>query len=76
MSDLKRLLIFAAFMAGLAIFGLAMSYRDDEANPWYVEAAMSLLFSSPYLLGILVVGLLIRRVAQPTKGERRRSWRT
>jgi hypothetical protein len=37
---------------------------------------MSLLFSSPYLLGILVVGLLIRRIAQPTKGERRRSWRT
>ena len=72
MSDLKRLLIFAAFVLGLAVFALALSYRDDEANPWYVEAAMSLLFSSPYLLGVLVVGLLIRLIAKPTNGKQRR----
>lgn len=72
MSDLKRLLIFAACLLVLTTFGVALNYRDDEPNPWYVEAAMSLLFSSPYLLGAVVLGLLIRALVKPMRGKRQR----
>ena len=72
MSDLKRLLIFATFLVVFTTFGVALNYRDDEPNPWYVESAMSLLFSSPYILGALVVGLLIRARVKRTRDGRER----
>jgi hypothetical protein len=72
MSDLKRLLIFAAFLVVFVIAADAMTYRDDEPNPWHVEAAFAFLFALPYLLGALVVGLAIRAFARARRTKRQR----
>jgi hypothetical protein len=64
MSDAKRLLVFAAFLVVLIVAAHAMEYRDDEPNPWHVEAAVTLLFSLPYLLAAAVAGLTIRAFAK------------
>jgi hypothetical protein len=71
MSDAKRLLVFAGVLVVLVSAAHAMEYRDDEPNPWHVEAAVTLLFSLPYLLAALVAGLAIRVFARAMGRKRR-----
>ena len=70
MSDLKRLLIFAGFLALFVIGGVAMGYRDDEPNPWHVEAAVSLLFALPYVIAIAAAALATRAIVRAVRAKR------
>jgi hypothetical protein len=72
MSDLKRLLIFAGLLVLFIVAGVAMGYRDDEPNPWHVEAAVSLLFTLPYLVAIAAVVLATRAILRTIRAKRER----
>jgi cytochrome c biogenesis protein CcdA len=72
MSDLKKLLIFAAFLVVFVVAAQAGNYRDDEPNPWHVMFAFELFLALPYLLAALVGGLAIRAFARASRAKRRR----
>ena len=72
MNDLKKLLIFAAFLVVFVVAAQAGSYRDDEPNPWHVMVAFELFFALPYLLVALVGGFAIRAFARARQAKRRR----
>jgi hypothetical protein len=72
MSDLKRLLVFTGFLVTFITVAVAMGYRDDEPNPWHVEAAVSLLFTAPYLIAVAGAGLATRAAVRARRARRER----